>query len=292
MRSAASSSGNASAREARSGGATAKLSAMTMTVTLLGTGTSAGVPMIGCDCAVCRSTDPRDKRDRPGAMVRYPDQRGVERTLLIDTTPELRQQMIRHAVMRIDGVVYTHNHADHVFGIDDLRRFNAVQNEPIDVFAEQRMVDWLVRTYEYIFDTTKNINQSFVPTLLLHAIEPAVPREIAGRPWLPLRLMHGRLPVLGFRVGPFAYCTDVSTIPPQTYRDLYDLDVLVIDALRYRHHPTHLSIDQALAIIEELRPRRAYLTHIAHEVRHAELEPRLPEHVFLGYDGLTIEVRE
>jgi phosphoribosyl 1,2-cyclic phosphate phosphodiesterase len=212
--------------------------------------------------------------------------------VLIDTPPELRQQMIRHGVMRIDGVVYTHNHADHVFGIDDLRRFNAVQGEAIDVFAEPRIVQWLQRTYEYIFNAEHNINGSFVPTLILHAVQPGETFDLAGRSWQSLRLLHGRLPILGFRIGKLAYCTDVSSIPPQTYPSLDGLDVLVLDALRYRHHPTHLTVDQALAVVDQLKPRRAYLTHIAHEIKHAELEPKLPEHVCLGYDGLTIEVVE
>lgn len=223
-------------------------------------------------------------------MIQW-DDRGTNRTILIDTAPELRQQMIRHHVMRIDGVVYTHNHADHVFGIDDLRRFNAVQNQAIDLYTEPRMVDWLRQTFDYIFNARANVNQSFVPTLTIHPIQPGEPFELAGLTWTPLRLLHGRLPILGFRVGRCAYCTDVSSIPPETYPLLRDLDVLVIDALRYRHHPTHLTVDQALQIIDELKPRRAFLTHIAHDIRHAHLEPRLPEHVHLAYDGITIEIQ-
>lgn len=264
---------------------------MSITLTLLGTGTSAGVPMIGCTCEVCRSTDPRDHRDRASAMVQFEDRR-TTRTVLLDTSPELRQQMIRHRVMRIDGVVYTHNHADHVFGIDDLRRFNAVQKEPIDLYTEPRMADWLRDTFKYIFDTKTNINKSFVPTLVINPIDPGKPFELAEMTWTPLRLMHGRLPILGYRIGKCAYCTDVSSIPPETYPLLQGLDVLVIDALRYRHHPTHLTVDQALEVIDELKPRRAYLTHIAHEIKHAELEPKLPEHVFLGYDGIAIEIKD
>jgi len=265
---------------------------MSLELTLVGTGTSAGVPMIGCNCEVCTSTDPRDHRDRAGAMVRYPDADRVERTFLIDTTPELRRQMIRHQVMRIDGVFYTHNHADHIFGIDDLRRFNAVQQQPIDLYAEHRVIEWLRRTYEYIFASHKNVNASFIPQLLLNPIEEGRSLTLFDRRWTPLRLLHGRLPILGFRLGAMAYCTDVSSIPPATYPKLADLDVLVIDALRYRHHPTHLTVDQALRTIEELQPNRAYLTHIAHDIRHADLEPKLPEHVFLSYDGITIEVDE
>lgn len=248
--------------------------------------------MIGCTCEVCTSTDPRDRRDRAGAFVRFADACGTERTVLIDTTPELRHQMLRHRVMRIDGVVYTHNHADHVFGVDDLRRYNAVQKTPIDLYAEGPVLEWFRRTFGYIFDPRKNVNQSFVPQLLLREVAAGRPLQIpggAGVEWLPIRLMHGRMPILGFRVGGIAYCTDCSSIPPESYPMLEGLEVLVIDALRYRHHPTHMTVDQALRVIDELRPRRAYLTHIAHEIRHADLEPRLPEHVYLAYDGLTLE---
>jgi len=264
---------------------------MALSITLLGTGTSAGVPMIGCDCAVCRSDDPRDRRDRAAAMVRYDDDEGRTRTILIDTATELRHQMLRHDVMRIDGVVYTHNHADHIFGMDDLRRFNAVQGEPLDIFAEPGVVDFFRQTFRYVFEPAENVNKSFIPTLIPHPIEPAEPFELFGWSWLPIRLLHGHLPVLGFRVGDLAYCTDVSNIPPQSYELLEGLDVLVLDALRYRHHPTHLTVDQALQIVRHLKPRRTYFTHIAHDIRHADLEADLPEGVHVGYDGLTIEAQ-
>ncbi len=262
---------------------------MTLTLTLLGTGTSTGVPMIGCECAVCTSTDPRDRRDRTAAMVEYTDPAGAPRRVLIDTSPELRQQMIRHRVMAIDGVVYTHNHADHIFGLDDLRRFNTVQQQPIDIYAEPRVIESFRHTFRYIFDPQKNVNDSFVATLIAHPIEPGRPLNLHGVEWLPLRLLHGKLPVVGFRVGKLAYCTDVSSIPPETWPHLEGLDLLVLDALRYRHHPTHLTIDQALQVIDQVQPKRAYLTHVAHDVKHADLEPKLPEHVYLAYDGLTLQ---
>jgi len=269
---------------------------MTLTLTLLGTGTSAGVPLIGCACEVCTSTDPRDRRDRPGAMVRYTDPRQsddeITRTYLVDTTPDLRHQMLRHRVMRIDGVVYTHNHADHVFGIDDLRRFNAVQNRAIDIYAERNVLDYLHRMFGYIFEPHKNVQQSFIAQLIPNEIAAGQTFELSGRAWRPIRLMHGKLPICGYRIGGAAYCTDVSSIPPESYGELDDLDVLIIDALRYRHHPTHMTVNQALAVIEQLKPRRAYLTHIAHDILHADLEAKLPEHVFLAYDGLTIEVED
>jgi phosphoribosyl 1,2-cyclic phosphate phosphodiesterase len=262
---------------------------MTMRVTLLGTGTSTGVPIIGCDCKVCTSHDPRDRRDRPGAMVQWTDG-DIERTVLIDTSTDLRWQMIRHDVQRIDGIVYTHNHADHVFGLDDVRRFNAVQKEAIDVFGERRVLDWLRRTFAYVFDPSENVNQSFVASLDLHEVAAGEPTVIAGREFRPIRLLHGKLPILGWRVGDVAYCTDCSEIPDESMDELAGLEVLVIDALRHRPHPTHLTIEQALAVVDRLKPRRTYFTHIAHDILHAELESQLPEHVILGHDGLTFEV--
>lgn len=263
-----------------------------MTVTLLGTGTSAGVPLIGCDCDVCTSDDPRDRRDRPGAMAEYDDGRGHTARILIDTTPDLRHQMIRHRVHEIHGVIYTHAHSDHILGIDDLRRFNAVMDRAIDVYSERPVLEHLYRSFQYIFEPHRNVNPSFIPQLITHPVEVGVPFDLHGRDWTPIRLMHGRLPILGYRSGGFAYCTDCSSIPPETWPMLDDLDVLVIDALRFRHHPTHMTVDQALEVVEQVKPGRAFFTHIAHDIKHADLEPNLPDHVRLGYDGMTIELDE
>lgn len=281
---------------------------MPLQVIFLGTGTSAGVPMVGCDCAVCRSDDPRDRRDRPSVLIRYEDplfqiepahrafnprQVGV-RQVIIDAGPELRQQALRQQLSRLDALIFTHAHADHIFGLDDLRRFNATMGTAIDIHAEPSVIDQLKTTFHYIFEPHKNVNQSFIANLIAHPITPEVPFQIRGATWTPLRLMHGRLPILGYRIDDgdhsVAYCTDVSTIPPETYPRLADLDVLVIDALRYRHHPTHQTVDQALRVIEEVQPKRAYLTHLAHDISHAELSPRLPNGVQLAYDGLEVEV--
>jgi len=250
---------------------------MSLTFTFLGTGTSAGVPVIGCECPTCVSEDPRDRRDRPSALVRYSDEAGASRTILIDTGPDLRHQMLRAGVTALDGVLYTHNHAGQMAG-----RL---------VSAMERVIEWMRRTFAYVFEPAKNINPgSFVAQVVPHAVSADETFGVAGRLWTPLRLMHGRLPILGFRVGGLAYCTDCSSIPPETLPLLEDLDTLVLDGLRYRHHPTHLTVDRALEIISDLRPRRAFLTHIAHDILHADLEPRLPENVFLAHDGLTLEV--
>ncbi len=281
-------------------------------VLFLGTGTSAGVPMIGCDCPVCRSDDPRDRRSRPSVLVRYPVSGGASGIVgegngrvhqwLIDAGPDLRTQMIEHRVSRLDGVLITHTHADHVFGLDDMRRFNAVMDAPIDLYAEQSAHERLRAMFAHIFDPGSNVNQSFVAKLIPNRVKAGDAIDLHGARWTPLRLLHGRLPILGFRVdypggelgadaaspGSFAYCTDVSGIPPETWPLLERLDVLVIDALRYKHHPTHMTVDQALEVIDRLQPGRAYLTHIAHDISHAELEPKLPENVSIGFDGLVV----
>ncbi len=265
---------------------------MSLELIFLGTGTSAGVPMIGCDCAVCRSDDPRDHRTRPSVVVRYPDADGTPRQFLVDTSPELRLQIIRHDIRTIDAVIMTHAHADHIFGMDDLRRFNAVMEAPIDIYAEPATLDRLRHIFGYIFDRDPARSETFIAHLVPRPIDADTPFELYGTTWTPIRLMHGRLPILGFRIDhggrAVAYCTDVSGFPPPSYRQLQGLDVLVIDALRYRHHPTHLTVDQALNEIEAIAPRRAYLTHIAHDIQHADLAERLPEGVFLSYDGLVV----
>ncbi|MBB6428227.1 MBL fold metallo-hydrolase [Algisphaera agarilytica] len=281
---------------------------MPLELLFLGSGTSAGIPMIGCGCAVCRSDDPRDKRDRPSVLIRYddpsltvedthtefnPKQTG-RRQILIDTAPDMRQQMMRESISRLDAVIFTHAHADHTFGLDDLRRFNAVMNTALDVYAEPDVIHQLQSTFRYIFEPHTNVNKSFIANLIAHPIDEHEPLNFFGATWTPLRLMHGRLPVLGYRIDfagrSIAYCTDVSTIPPDTYPKLQNLDVLVLDALRYRHHPTHLTVDRAVEIIEELQPKQAYLTHIAHDISHAELSPRLPEGIQLAFDGLSVQL--
>ncbi len=272
---------------------------MTLRLTFLGTGTSAGVPMIGCHCDVCESDDPRDRRSRPSVLVSYDDPAAppaddapATRQFLVDTAPELRDQCIRHTVDRIDGVFYTHAHADHIFGLDDLRRFNAVQGEEVNLYAESTVHEKFQRIFRYIFNPNRSVPESFIPKLAPLTIEPNVRLDLYGAAWTPMRLMHGRLPIVGYRVESggrsLAYCTDVSAIPPESYALLENLDVLVIDALRYRHHPTHFTVDQALAQIDQIRPRQAYLTHIAHDIQHADLEIRLPDGISIAYDGLEV----
>ena len=265
-------------------------------LTFLGTGTSAGVPMIGCHCAVCESADPRDKRLRPSVVVRYPDARdpSVMRTFLVDTSPDLRTQALREPEIlgRLDAVLFTHAHADHIIGLDELRRYNTVMTRAIDIYAEPRVHDSLQRSFPYIFESHKNINEGYVANLIPFPVEVARPFDLNGALWTPIRLMHGRLPIVGYRVDfggkSLAYCTDVSAIPPESYAQLEGLDLLVIDALRYRHHPTHFTVDQALSAVAALSPKQAFFTHFNHDISHAELAEKLPEGVAPSHDGLCV----
>lgn len=248
----------------------------------LGTGTSAGIPMIGCKCPVCTSDDPRDRRTRPSVVISYDNQR-----YLVDTTPELRLQCVANNVDWIDGVVMTHAHADHIMGLDDIRRFNAIRNGPLDVWADKVTHDVLTQCFGYAFRAPDPTVQVFRPHLERKFITG--PFDLGGRTWTPIPLLHGGMKVLGFRVGNLAYCTDVSEIPAASYELLRDLDVLVLDALTWHKHPTHFSIAESLEEIKKIRPRRTYFTHIAHGVRHAECSNKLPENVWFGQDGLVVE---
>lgn len=272
----------------------------------LGTGTSAGVPAIACDCTVCTSSDPRDTRLRSGAAVLFTDATGHERCVLIDATPDLRQQALRAGLRRCDAILFTHNHVDHTFGLDEVRRFNIVQRAPVQVFAEHHTMEHLRRVYQHIFQSEHNVNDSFVASLLPHAVFPDVHIDLFGLKVTPVRLLHGRLPILGFRfdlspalaranpqaaeVFPLAYCTDVSAVPPEGERHLHGLGTLVLDALRHRPHPTHLTLGQAVTIAERLhpRPRQTFFTHIAHDLPHAETCATLPAGMALAHDGLEL----
>lgn len=252
-------------------------------VTFLGTGTSTGVPMIGCACATCRSTDPRDRRLRPSIYLDVP---GRAR-LLVDTSTDLRQQALAAGITRVDAVLYTHAHADHILGLDDLRRFNAVQRSPIPCYADARTWDALKRTFFYAFDGVARQGGG-VPQL--------EPREIAGAFEIngvcvrPIPLLHGRLPILGFRFGTFAYLTDCSAIPDESWALLEGVGTLVIDALRDKPHPTHFTVEEALAAVARIAPQRALFTHMAHDLPHAGTCARLPRGVELAYDGLVLDV--
>jgi phosphoribosyl 1,2-cyclic phosphate phosphodiesterase len=257
-----------------------------MRFTFLGTGTSFGVPQIGCDCAVCRSADPRDKRTRSGAILEAGDA-----TILIDTPPELRIQLIAAGLSRVDAVIYTHEHADHINGIDDLRTFSVRQRRPLPIYGPAETLDRLRTSFSYIFDdAVRPYEGTSKPTLEMHALEPGRPVTIAGVEVLPLAFDHGHLRVFGYRIGSLAYITDVKSIPPAQWESLRGLDVLVINALWWRSHPTHLSIPEAVQTAQSLGARRTYLTHLTHETGHAALAQQLPEGILPAYDGLTVEV--
>jgi phosphoribosyl 1,2-cyclic phosphate phosphodiesterase len=256
-----------------------------MRLTFLGTGTSFGVPQIGCGCAVCRSTDPRDKRNRSGALVEAGGS-----TILIDTPPELRLQLLAGGFSQVDAVLYTHEHADHINGIDDLRMFSVRQRRALPIYGPPETLARLRASFSYIFDDVRPYEGTSKPSLALHAVEPGVTVDVAGMAVLPLAFQHGHIRVFGYRIGGLAYVTDVKSIPDAERRELQGLDVLVLNALWWRTHPTHLSIGEAIETAQSLGARRTYLTHLTHETGHAELAGRLPEGIFPAYDGLTVEV--
>ncbi|MEK6702584.1 MAG: MBL fold metallo-hydrolase [Planctomycetota bacterium] len=272
----------------------------------LGTGTSAGVPNIGCDCRVCTSTDPRDNRLRTSAAITFRDEKasheGGERVILIDAGPDLRQQALRAKMSRCDAILFTHNHVDHTFGLDEVRRFNVVQRAPVNLYAEEKTHEFLRRVYQHVFDASKNVNDSFVASVVAWRISATLePIELYGLQVTPIRLLHGRLPVVGYRFDPapgstliapwmpLAYCTDVSAIPPESWSRLAGVRTLVLDALRQRKHPTHLTLDQAVIIAERIEAKQTWFVHMAHDLMHGETDEGLPEGMGLAYDGLVLE---
>ncbi|MBC7924750.1 MAG: MBL fold metallo-hydrolase [Bryobacteraceae bacterium] len=254
------------------------------TITVLGSGTSMGVPTLGCDCRVCTSDDPRDNRLRPSIAVQYDD-----RTVIIDTTPDFRQQALREGILRIDAILYTHAHADHIMGLDDVRPINLKQRGSIPIYGSPETLATIHRAFSYVFESLNP--ESTVPKLSLHEIK-AECVELFGARFQALLLHHGRSFVYGYRFGNAAYLTDHSEIPPESMAKLQNLDVLFLDALRHKPHPTHTTVRQAVQIVEILKPRRAFFTHISHDLPHAFTESNLPENVRLAYDGLRIQVAE
>lgn len=256
-----------------------------MNLIFLGSGTSSGVPVVGCHCTVCTSSDARNNRTRPSVLV----QTGSG-NILIDASPELRLQLLREGIDRVDALLFTHYHADHIFGLDDVRVFHHSLGRPLPVYAERAVQDVLRRSFSYVFDKwADRVPGGGIPKLNLRTIDARRPFEVLGVRCVPIRLLHGRFRVLGFRFGNLAYCTDVNRIPKRSMRLLQGLDVLILDALRDRPHPTHFSLDESLDVVAQLRPRRCLLTHIAHELDHATTNAALPPGVELAYDGLGID---
>lgn len=255
----------------------------TMRVTFLGTGTSQGVPVIACHCAICTSSDVRDKRLRTSILL------STDATqIVIDSGPDFRQQMLREKVERLDAVLFTHEHKDHIAGLDDVRAYNYIQNKKMDVFCTARVEQALKREFAYCFSDYKYPG---IPQLALHRID-LEPFEIGDIAFTPIEVIHLELPVLGFRIGDFTYITDANYISSDQKEKIRGSKKLVINALRKESHPSHFTLDEALALIEELEIEEAYLTHISHQLgSHKEISALLPSHVQLAYDGLTLEIQ-
>ena len=250
---------------------------------LLGTGTSTGVPMIGCDCDVCRSPNPRNKRMRTGVAVHAPGG-----TFLIDTSPELRLQLLREQIQIAHAVIFTHGHVDHLYGLDDTRLFPYQLGYPLPIYLEESTEATMRAAFSYAFRERPPEAQGWsIPQFDVRRIDEK-PFELLGLTVQPVRLLHGRMPVLGYRFTDVAFCTDVSTIPDESWSKLEGLDVLILDTLRDKPHPTHFSIDQALEVVDRLKPKQTWLTHISHSLEHEATNARLPANVQLAYDGLRV----
>ena len=256
---------------------------MTGRATLLGTGTSHGVPMIGCGCATCHSTDPRDRRLRPSIYIDVPDRVRI----LVDTATDLRQQVLTYGIARVDAVLFTHGHADHILGLDDMRRFNTMQGGAIPAYANAEAWETIQRTFYYAFDGLPRLGGG-IPQLIPHMIDG--PFTLGGVNVVPVPVWHGPLRILGFRFGNFSYLTDCNAIPDESWTLIQGTEVLVIDALRHEPHETHFTIEDALVVVERLGPRRAYFTHMTHDLPHAATNARLPREVELAYDGLVLDI--
>ena len=254
------------------------------TFTFLGTGTSVGVPMIGCECAVCRSPNPRNQRYRCSVLIRVP-----HGNILIDTAPELRLQLLRERVGVVHAVLFTHYHADHLFGLDDLRPVARNLGHSVPLFCAGDVEGKIRTAFSYAFGPqAEEMSAGYIPKLRFERIG-IEPFRVLGEEITPIPLIHAQFNVLGFRIGDVAYCTDVNEIPRVYWPRLERLQVLVLDALRFKPHPAHFSLDQALDVIARFRPEQAYLTHMSHEIEHEEVNRRLPPNVQLAYDGLSFE---
>jgi phosphoribosyl 1,2-cyclic phosphate phosphodiesterase len=265
-----------------------------MKITVLGSGTSHGVPAIGCDCAVCTSLDPKDRRTRPSILIEAsaggPNGQSYTRdvrSILVDTSTDLRAQALALNIRRVDAILFTHTHADHVFGLDDVRRYNQMQKMPIPCYADADTAANLRRIFAYIFEQPEQRGGGLPQISLFHI---AGPFTLGSLEVIPIRVLHGRLPVLGFRIGSFAYLTDCNAIPDESWPLLDGVRTIILDALRHRPHSTHFSIGEAVDVVARLGAERAYFTHICHDLPHAATCAQLPAGVELAYDGLVLEI--
>ncbi len=254
-----------------------------MKITFLGTGPSHGVPVIGCNCAVCSSNDPKNNRYRASVLINYRNN-----NILIDTPPEFRLQMIDNQITEINGVLFTHQHADHVHGFDDLRRFNEIQREPIPCYANSSTLRDLKNMYSYVFRGGDPDSSS--PQVCLQQVEDKF--TLNNIEIQPIPIYHGKSIILGYRIGDFAYLTDCSQIPESSFKFLQDLELLVIGALRYRSHPNHLSVQEALDVLKQIRPQKTLFTHMTHNLDYYELKSQLPSNIEPAYDGQVLSLKE
>ena len=254
---------------------------MNLKLTFLGTGTSQGVPVIACNCEICTSPDPKDNRLRTSALIETDDL-----TLIIDAGPDFRYQVLRSNVQKLDAILFTHQHRDHIAGLDDVRSFNFKQNKAIPIYGNDLVIDQIKREFHYVFES----NYPGIPQLEINQIDKS-PFSIRNLPIDPIEVLHHKLPVLGFRIGSLTYITDANTIATAEMKKIYGTKTLVINALQKDDHISHFTLDEALEVIADIKPEKAYLTHMSHNMGlHQEISKELPENVFLAYDGLSITV--
>jgi phosphoribosyl 1,2-cyclic phosphate phosphodiesterase len=253
-----------------------------MKVTFLGTGTSQGVPLIACQCEVCRSTNPKDKRLRSSILIQH-----EELNMVIDSGPDFRQQMLREGLRHLDAIIYTHEHKDHTAGLDDIRGFNFIMERPVDLYLSEKVENGLRQEFAYVFAEHRYPG---IPEVNLNRITNA-PFLVSGLQFIPIEIMHLKLPIFGFRIGDFTYITDMKSITPEEKEKVKGSKVLVVNALRREEHVSHITFDEAIAFAEEIKPEKAYFTHISHQLGlHDEVMQELPPYIELAYDGLKIDV--
>lgn len=260
-----------------------------MKVTILGSGTSQGIPIVGCKCPACRSTNPKDKRLRVSVYIETDiDLNGKPLKILIDTSPDFRQQMLANDITDIDAVLFTHYHVDHIMGLDDIRQINQLHNKYVDIYVNDETSVAIKKAFSYIFDEN-TYKGGGIPLVNMQIID-LTPFEVSGQEIIPIEYKHGPTTVYGFRLGDFAYMTDCSFIPESEYVKLKGLKVLILDALRYRKHETHYSFDEAIEASKRIGAERTYFTHMTHDIVHDEAEAKLPDGIKLAYDGMKIEI--